>query len=118
MIRGVTAILALGLLLAACDDGTAFPPIGLPADDTAIATESRAGELTRGMTLQDVSLIVGPAIASADNPARVGSTCFSHPYGSPSAPKYLHAEFLGGHLVAASDGHDATCGPGDFSTAG
>ncbi len=103
------------LALSACASSD-FIPISTPGTSAvaAIPTTSRASELTRGMTMSQVGAIIGMPIASYDDPRQVGHVCFSHLYGSRSAPSYVHTEFLGGNMEAATDGHADQCGPANF----
>lgn len=100
--------------LAACDERSDFIPISLPGGAGDAPAESRADELTRGMTLGQAGGVIGMPIANYDDPLQIGHVCFSHIYGSNTEPLYIHTEFLGGHLVAATDGHKEPCGPGDI----
>ena len=109
----LTLIFAV-LLVAGCVGRTSFPPISEQQADASGSAASRVSELSVGMTLADASLIVGSAVGSYDDPTQVGHVCFSHPYGAASGQQFVHTEFLGGHLVSASDGHSDMCGPGDI----
>lgn len=111
------ALFVAGALLglAACSERSDFIPLGLPGQaQSQIAAQSRLSDLKPGMTLQAVSQIAGSPVGNFDDPNTVGRVCFSHPYGSATAPMFIHAVYLGGHLQRASDGHAAMCGPGDI----
>lgn len=111
-----TLILAAPLaLLAACSGPSQFIPLGLPNQERAqIQTQSRLSQLRPGMTQRDVSQVAGLALGSVDDPATVGRVCFSHPYGDPARPLFIHAIYLGGHLQSATDGHPEMCSLASF----
>lgn len=102
------------LLLSACIGRSTFPALSFGTDPLLQPQPSRVGELVTGMTLADASRVVGPAVQSFDNPSSVGHVCFSHPYQGTEGQLFVHTIYLGGNMVAASDGHKNTCGQSDF----
>ena len=102
-------LLVFCTVLSACVGRSEFPPLSSLEAEGGLTQASRVQELTAGMTQAEVHLIVGGAVASVDDPDRVGQTCFSHPYGPADDPRFIHVVYLGGHLSRASDGHVDLC---------
>ncbi|SMX38655.1 hypothetical protein [Maliponia aquimaris] len=99
--RGALAGAAL-LALAGCMQGVA-------PGATGGAQGAEARKLSNGMTKAQADAVFGLDAGYERNPANWDEACVSYAYGSPEAPRYVHAVFRGETLVRSTDGHGAIC---------
>jgi hypothetical protein len=100
-------VLSFGMVVAlgGCMDGAA------PVSGGSTGAEAR--KLSAGMTPAQADAVFGVDAGYERNPANWDESCVSYAYGSPEAPRYVHAAFRNDRMVRATDGHGAICTYGD-----
>ena len=101
------------ILLTACTPLVQDPPQGTgPLLPPAIlgTVDSGTNRLRVGMRPAQVQTIIGASQETI--PAIGGGRCLSYLYDEVIGAKYVHAVFVDGALVRASDGHPTPCSGG------
>ena len=100
--RHLVLIIAGALGLSGCME-TAAPVAGGGGNG------AEARKLSGGMTKAQADAVFGMDAGYERNPANWDEACVSYAYGSPEAPRYVHAVFRNERLTRSTDGHGAIC---------
>lgn len=90
------------LSLTACME--AAPPASKPGNDGV------AQKLAMGVSRAEAEVALGTEAGFERNPKNYDESCVSYAYGDfGGGPRYVHATYRGGKLVARTDGHSGLC---------
>ena len=73
-----------------------------------VAVKSRVGEVEKGMSREQVIMILGPYIRSL-SPEGYAPFCDTFMYNETIDAKFVHVMYLNSVVYSASDGHDTVC---------
>lgn len=84
---------------------------GAPAGDASQPARSDgvARKLAVGVSPAEATVALGADAGFERNPDNWDESCVSYSYGTPEAPKYVHAVFVNDALVRATDAHVGIC---------
>lgn len=92
------------LSVAGCLQGGPVGDASQPAGSDGVARK-----LAVGVSPAEATVALGADAGFERNPNNWDESCVSYSYGTPEAPKYVHAVFVNDALVRATDAHVGIC---------